>query len=85
MLVAGLAISYPGSFPVVALRLFSPYAYFADPPGGEGQVTTWRGSPRYFSLAAGGLDPIDRVEIGGCGRKAGAAGMRGVAELLLRT
>jgi hypothetical protein len=47
-LVTGLAYTYPGSFPVVALRLFSPYAYFFDSPGGDGQVTTWRGSPGYF-------------------------------------
>jgi hypothetical protein len=48
VLVTGLAYSYPGSFPVVALRLFAPFTYFFDSPGAEGQVTTWRGSPGYF-------------------------------------
>ncbi|ADP84938.1 hypothetical protein [Pseudofrankia inefficax] len=46
--VTGLAYAYPGSLLVAALRLFAPYAYFFDSPGGEGQVTTWRGSPEYF-------------------------------------
>jgi hypothetical protein len=46
-LVTILALWHPDSAPVMALRLFAPFAFFTSNPSGA-VVTAWRGSPWFF-------------------------------------
>ena len=48
VVVNGLAATYPDSFPVVMVRLFSPYTYFLTLDNHPQAVETWRGSPWFF-------------------------------------
>ena len=48
-LVTALSISRPDSTPLVALRLFAPFAFFTlRGDGANAHLTTWRGSPWFF-------------------------------------
>ena len=48
VVVNGLAATYPDSFAVVMVRLFSPYTYFLTLDNHPQAVETWRGSPWFF-------------------------------------